>query len=396
VKEPLASKAQERVGQTFAKKWHIDRLLDIGGMASVFAATHRNGNRVAIKVLHSMFATESEVAQRFLEEGYVANKVGHPAAVQVLDDDTLEDGTPFIVMELLIGESLEARLKQVTVLSPNATLYVADRVLDVLAAGHDKGIIHRDIKPANVFLTQDGGVKVLDYGLARVRERTLKGSLTRTGMVIGTASYMPPEQARGKRDLIDARTDIWAVGAMMWKTMTGRYVHEGDTVNERLLAAMSQKAPSLGKIMPSVPRPVVEAVDRSLEFQKTDRFDDARQMQAALRKAYETTEKKTFPGSIRPMPPELGGARVDPSEGPVTTTSADLNVSVVFDPGSTVDSIVVDFEDTKGNLERYEVKPRGETPIVNDDDVTTNLSALPEVTIQEVERPKPPPKPRRA
>src|SRR6185312_6423765 len=106
---------QERVGQVSAKKWPVDRLLDIGGMASVYAATHRNGNRVAIKVLHPTFAVEGEVKNRFLEEGYVANKVGHAGAVAVLDDDTLEDGTPFIVMELLSGESLESRLKRVNV-----------------------------------------------------------------------------------------------------------------------------------------------------------------------------------------------------------------------------------------------------------------------------------------
>ena len=137
MKEAQRKNAQARVGQVFAKKWTVDRLLDMGGMASVYVATHRNGNRVAIKVLHSMFAEQPETRNRFLEEGYVANKVGHPAAVTVLDDDTLDDGTPFLVMELLEGESFEERLKKRSVLAPNAVLFIADRVLDVLGAAHE-------------------------------------------------------------------------------------------------------------------------------------------------------------------------------------------------------------------------------------------------------------------
>jgi serine/threonine-protein kinase len=396
VKE-LAQKAQERVGQVFAKKWNIDRLLDIGGMASVYAATHRNGNRVAIKVLHRSFAQDGDVKQRFLEEGYVANKVGHPGAVQVLDDDTLDDGMPFIVMELLAGESLEARLKRDHVLSPGLVLFIGDRVLDVLASAHDKGIIHRDIKPANIFLTQDGNVKVLDFGLARVRERSLKGSLTRTGMVIGTASYMPPEQARGKRDLIDARTDIWAVGATLWKSLTGRHVHSGDTVNERLLAAMSQKAPSIASVVPSLHRAIILAVDKALEFQMADRFDDARAMQWAVRKAYETVEKRPLAGSQNPPPPDFGASTQSaPTDSSI---SGDVAVSVVYDPGSSADSIVVDIEDTEGNQDRYEVKVKNSPAAAGAgraDEATTELSALPDVSIQELRHAPPPPKPRKA
>ena len=160
----------------------------MGGMASVYVATHRNGNRVAIKVLHPAFAEQPEAKSRFLEEGYVANKVGHVNAVTVLDDDEMDDGTPFLVMELLDGESLEERLKKRNVLAPTAVLYIADKVLDVLASAHDKGIVHRDIKPANIFMTRDGGVKVLDFGLARsVKGGRAKGNLTRTGMIVRSA-----------------------------------------------------------------------------------------------------------------------------------------------------------------------------------------------------------------
>jgi len=383
-KEALRSKAQERVGQVFARKWHVDRLLDMGGMATVYVATHRNGNRVAIKVLHALFAEQEETRRRFLEEGYVANTVGHPGAVRVLDDDVLDDGTPFLVMELLEGESLEDRLKKRTVLAPPAVMFIADRVLDVLANAHEKGIIHRDIKPANLFLTRDGGVKVLDFGLARVRERTLQGSLTRTGMVIGTASYMPPEQARAKRDLIDARTDIWAVGATMFKALTGRYVHEGDTVQERLIAAMSQRARSVAALQPNLPPPVVELVDRALQFQMSDRYGDARAMQAALRRAYEAVEKRPLPGA---EPIVIQDLQEDPvSEVPPTITSFDLSVSVVFEPDLKNDSIVVDIEDTEGKQERYEIRRKtGEMPAVRPEPAEEGDSALSDVSIVEID-----------
>jgi serine/threonine-protein kinase len=378
VNEALAKKAKERVGQLFARKWHVDRLLDMGGMASVYAATHRNGNRVAIKLLHPTFAEHEDVKRRFLEEGYVANKVGHAGAVTVLDDDVLEDGTPFLVMELLEGESLETRLKKKAVLAPSGVLYIADKVLDVLAAAHDKDIIHRDIKPANVYLTKDGNVKVLDFGLARVRERSLKGSLTRTGMIVGTASYMPPEQARGKRDLIDARTDIWAVGATMWKAMTGRHVHEADTVQERLIAAMSQKARSIQELMPNLPAPIVDVVDRALAFQKVDRWPTAREMKSALASAYEAVENRPFPAAQRVSVGDLFPlSSASPSLPPLSTTNFDVAVSVVFEPAPDTQSVVVDFEDTTGRQERYELRRKTADTIPDGpDDPTDELSDI--------------------
>src|SRR5690606_36025763 len=148
---------------------------------------------------------------RFKREGYVANKIDHRGAVRIHDDDELEDGSAFLVMELLQGQSLEARLAESKVLPNAEVMVIAHRVLDVLSAAHAQKIVHRDIKPANIFLTVDGDVKVLDFGLARVREHSLDGVLTRTGIMMGSASFMPPEQARGKQDQIDHRTDLWSV-----------------------------------------------------------------------------------------------------------------------------------------------------------------------------------------
>src|SRR5262249_51465663 len=136
-----------RVGQTLNGKWHIDRLIDLGGMAAVYQATHRNGKRVAIKMLHPFIAMRADVRERFLREGYVANQVDHPGAVSILDDDVTPEGLPFLVMELLEGESLDAWMSRVgEVLPIPDVLAVADQVLDVLSAFHARDVIHRDIK----------------------------------------------------------------------------------------------------------------------------------------------------------------------------------------------------------------------------------------------------------
>src|SRR5208282_3560858 len=168
VSDPMVMRAQVRVGQVLKEKWRLDGLLGVGGMAAVYAATHRNGSRVAIKLLHPELSTHHEVRTRFLREGYVANAVGHEGAVRITDDDVAEDGSAFLVMELLDGETLEdRRIRSGGQLNEDEVLSVADQLLDVLIAAHAKGVIHRDLKPDNVFITRTGQVKLLDYGIAR-------------------------------------------------------------------------------------------------------------------------------------------------------------------------------------------------------------------------------------
>ncbi len=249
--------ARARVGQILRGKWHLDSLIGAGGMASVYAATHRNGKRGAVKILHHELSADENARTRFLQEGYAANKVDHPGAVSVLDDDVDDDGCVFLVMELLDGESADARARQ----RPGERLEIAevaqlgDQLLDVLAAAHDKGIVHRDIKPENIFLTRDGGLKVLDFGIARVREvsGTASAKLTADGGPMGTPAFMPPEQALGNWDEVGPRTDIWAVGATMFTLLSGRCVHAAETMNQLLLAAMTKPAPPIASLVPGLP-----------------------------------------------------------------------------------------------------------------------------------------------
>lgn len=359
--------AEARVGVT-ARKWTLDDLIDIGGMAAVYRATHRNGNRVAVKVMHRAYAEMSEAKGRFLREGYAANKVDHPGAVSVLDDDELDDGTPFLVMELLDGASLETRIKACGTLDATETLFIIDHVLDALAAAHDKGIIHRDIKPPNIFLTSAGDVKILDFGLARMLDG---GGMvtTKTGMVMGTASYMSPEQARGKRDLIDHRTDIWAVGATIFRALAGRAVHTATNPTDRLIEAMTEQAHSLGEVVPDAHPGVVEITDKALAFQKADRWENARTMQARVREVYAELEGGPIPSQR--VNAAASWAAPAMNEEPAPRSLGEIPVSFSVEEPSSGDSIFVEF-DEEGGSKRYELRPN--------ESVKINTDELPEVS----------------
>jgi serine/threonine-protein kinase len=309
--------AARNVGRVLVDKWRLERVIGSGGMATVYAASHRNNLRtVAIKILHPQLASDTELRRRFLREGYIANKVGHTGAVTVLDDGIAEDGSVFLIMDLLIGESLHERQRRaVGVLEAHEVLRIVDKILDVLAAAHEQGIVHRDLKPDNIFLTRDGDVKVLDFGIARLVEPFGDDRATRTGVMIGTPSYMPPEQARGRSNLVDARSDLWAVGAMMYGLLTGHHVHEAETQNEVLLRAMTTPAPPLSTHAPDIHASIQKVVDRALAFEPDDRWQDARTMQAAVREALADVEKDGPPVSLRGTMPGPTGEGRGPATG---------------------------------------------------------------------------------
>jgi serine/threonine-protein kinase len=277
--------AERRIGQTLRGKYVLEKLLGCGGMAAVYAATHRNGKRVAVKVLNPALSVMPDIRARFLREGYVANKVDHPGALSVIDDDEAEDGCVFLVMELLDGDTLEGiadrhggRLELPVVLA------MTDQVLDVLAHAHAHGIVHRDLKPANLFLTTAGVVKVLDFGIARLKEMSQGAADTSTGVPMGTPAFMAPEQARGHWHVVDGRTDLWALGATMFKLLSGRDVHAATTVSELLVFAVTQPAPPLRSVF-AAPDDIAHIVDAALAYEMARRWPDARSMQAAVRAA---------------------------------------------------------------------------------------------------------------
>ncbi len=316
----LTRRARARLGRVLKEKWRLDALLGVGGMAAVYSATHRNGKQVAIKMLHTELSLDDEVRTRFLREGYVANSVGHAGAVSVADDDVADDGSVFLVMDLLEGETVESRWQREGRRLPVAeVLSIADQVLDVLAAAHAKGVVHRDIKPENLFLTTAGQVKVFDFGIARLKELSSLSNATRSGVTLGTPAFMSPEQARGLWDEVDARTDLWAVGATMFTLLTGRYVHEARTPNEQLLAAMTASAPAIATLVEGLPPGASELVDRALAFDRADRWADAAAMQRVLRAAFHGQPAEATHAAPPADPPPSGqSAAVAPPLGPST------------------------------------------------------------------------------
>ncbi len=272
------------VGYVLKDKLRLDELLGAGGMASVYGATHRNGRRYAVKILHPHYSADPTVRARFLREGRLANTVEHPNVVGVYDDDFDEKCGAFLVMDLLDGESLDIVLESSGKLPQPEAIRVVLDLLDVLEAAHAKGVIHRDLKPANLFMTRRKEVRVLDFGIARLLEDSPGVGLeTANGEVMGTPSFMAPEQARGHRDLVDRRADIYSAGAILQSLLTGTEPREGETVQAILFLAMTTPMRSIAEIDDSLPSWLVDIVDRALAFDLEDRWPDARSMADALR-----------------------------------------------------------------------------------------------------------------
>jgi eukaryotic-like serine/threonine-protein kinase len=313
---------QQRVGTVVRGKYRLERLLGVGGMAAVFEATHRNGNRVALKMLHPEFARYGDVRTRFLREGYVANRVGHPGVTRVIDDDDDDEaGTVFLVLELLIGETLDARAERAGGRLPLVeTVLHVDRLLDVLGAAHAQGIVHRDVKPDNVFLTAQGEIKVLDFGIARLLDGT---GATRSGQLLGTPAYMSPEQANGRVREVDGRSDLWSVGAVVFTLLTGAPVHEAQTATEHLIYAATQPSRPIESIAPWLVPDVARVINCALAYDRNARWATAAAMQAALRAT--TTYAAALRGSGPPPPQVPPGASLTGTldlrdRGPTTGT----------------------------------------------------------------------------
>jgi eukaryotic-like serine/threonine-protein kinase len=303
--------AAARVGTAINDKYRLVRLIGSGGMASVYEGVHRNnGLNVAIKMLHPHLSIDADLRKRFLDEGYKANKVRHRGAVRVLDNDVATDGSVFLVMELLEGETVDARCQRSgSRLELREVCELAAQLLEALIAAHEQPypIVHRDIKPENLFLTRDGVLKILDFGIARLHEPGGAQAVTRTGRMIGTPAFMPPEQALGRSAAIGPRTDLWAVGATMFTMASGQYVHLAETMEEMLVFAASRPARPLAAVVPHAPPPVAAVVDKALAFAKEDRWPDARTMRAALAEAYAKVYGAALPGAAPPPPQRSGG-----------------------------------------------------------------------------------------
>ncbi len=322
-KPPPPVPRAELVGGVIGDKYAVKGILGEGGMGVVYDAEHMAmGRVVAIKVLHPENAQKREAVTRLQHEAKVTGNLGHPNICEIYDMGRLEDGSPYVVMERLRGETLAQKIKRDGKVEPAPVVEIAMQVLSALAAAHASGIIHRDLKPENVFLAEKPGglvvTKLLDFGISKAMmaagdEDRL--GLTQTGMVMGTPYYMAPEQARGDRAL-DNRVDIWAVGVMMYEAMTGRRPFLAKNYNALLVKILTVWHRSLAEVDPTIPPALALVVDKALSKMPEDRYRNATEMQDAL-KRFLPRKEVSYPASfalqtVRPAEPPPPPAKPAP------------------------------------------------------------------------------------
>ncbi|MBW2453052.1 MAG: protein kinase [Deltaproteobacteria bacterium] len=273
-------------GTVLEGKYRLVRLLGVGGMGSVYEAEHTLiSRRVAVKLLLPQLADIPEMAERFLREARSASEIDHENIIGIHDVGRSDDGHLFIVMELLEGKSLRQLLGQQRRLDLDRATRITLEVLAGLEAAHEQGTVHRDLKPDNIFLVEgdDGGerVKILDFGISKVKDGDAEGGLTQTGAVLGTPHYMAPEQANGDPD-VDQRIDIWATGVILYEMLSGGRPYEGNSYNRVIAQILVEPPPRLLDVAPAVPASLAQVVDRALAKERDERYADAPSMMADL------------------------------------------------------------------------------------------------------------------
>ena len=282
-----------------------------GGMGEVYRARDTKLNRdVALKVLPDLFASDPDRLARFQREAEVLASLNHPniATIHGLEET---DDTRALVLELVEGPTLAERIAQGPI-PLDETVAIASQIADALEAAHEQGVIHRDLKPANVKVKEDGTVKVLDFGLAKALESspvgdpslspTLTAAATQMGVIMGTAAYMSPEQARGKP--VDGRADIWAFGAVLYEMLSGQRLFQGDDVS-LTLAKVLEKEPTWEALPSAVPPRMANVIRRCLQKDSRQRVQAIGDVRLAMEGAFETTGGCVIPTDRRPSAARL-------------------------------------------------------------------------------------------
>ena len=269
----------------------MERRLGVGGMGVVLAATHLELDEpVALKVMLPRFASDVEAASRFAREARASVKIRSEHIVRMLDVARLEDGTPYMVMEYLEGTDLAGLLATQGPLPPHSAVAYVLQACDAIAAAHALGIIHRDLKPANLFLARRGdgtqGIKVLDFGISKLSVRLSErdATLTSTSVMMGSPPYMAPEQMRSAKN-VDARTDIWGLGCVLYELLVGSRPFQGTTMPELCAAIMTESPAPPGQLQPGTPKDLDAVVLRCLEKSPAARYASVAELASAAREA---------------------------------------------------------------------------------------------------------------
>ncbi len=353
---PLTPKPLEEgsrmVGALLSGRYQIKRLCGEGGMGRVYEAEHIEiGKRVAIKVLHPAYSRTPDLVERFRREARAASRIEHPNVVNVTDFGTTLDGSLFFVMEYIEGIELGLLIHREGPLAALRVLHITEQVCEALQAAHDVGVIHRDLKPENILLLGQGGanrsstsgtnpgvdlreasefVKVLDFGIAKtadIEDQPKRGKrLTRPGVAMGTPEYMAPEQAAGHP--ADPRSDIYAVGSIMYEMLSGKAPYEGDNVMEVLHKKANEPPPPLAEVRPGVPPAMVALVERAMARSPDDRPQSMADMAYEIR-SIENALLTTPPPVLVPL---TSTSSRDDAQGGLQAVLPELSVTRIVRP----------------------------------------------------------------
>ena len=256
------------VNDVIADRYELTELVGSGGMSMVYSARDRLlDRRVALKILHDHYANDREYVERFRREARLVAQLSHPNIVTVIDRGE-DGGKQFIVFEFVDGENLKQLIEDAGALGVKRALEIAIACAEALAFAHANGLVHRDVKPQNVLIDTDGRIKVTDFGIARSLDVEI--GVTQTGTVMGTSSYLSPEQARGQT--VTEASDIYSLGVVLWELLTGEVPFAGDNFVAVALLHINEQPPSLLERRPDAPPRLVLAVERALAKEPHDRF----------------------------------------------------------------------------------------------------------------------------
>jgi serine/threonine-protein kinase len=347
------------LGATVGDTFSIVRAIGEGGMARVYEGRHVRlpNKRFAIKVLHPMYAQQPTIVARFQREAEAASGIGHPNVVDVYDVGTTPDGRPYLVSEYLEGQDFATLLDDRGRLAAGPAVHVVRQVCRALTAAHAHGVVHRDVKPENVFLVGDMEapvVKVLDFGISKFDNGGGGASLTQTGMIMGTPGYMPPEQARGGKT--DHRADIYGVGAMLYRAVTGKLPFDSDDVAEALSMVLTAEPPRPRSIQPSIPEALELVIQKAMAKDPEDRHRSMAELDLRLapfdsEAAASVSLVPPSPGS-QPRPPAkatvASATQRSPSSGDVQRDTRDAKLArptIVLLTGATYAWLLACFVD---------------------------------------------------
>jgi serine/threonine protein kinase len=284
---------QDVIGLVLKNTYRVTAKIADGGMGSVYEAVNERltQKRYAIKILHANLVESEEALARFRREAEVVARLGHKHIVEVLDFDQTPWGTPYIVMEYLVGQTLQQRLEAEGTIPPLEVIQLLSQVSSALQAAHDEGIVHRDVKPDNIFLVDEGDgtrmVKVLDFGVSKIRDSS--SIITAESVLLGTPYYMSPEQAVSANSEIDPTTDIFALAAISYECLSGQRPFAAENLPGVIFKIVNKPHPPLYTVTDKVPPAVDAVLARALAKQKAERFQRVEEFVAALARAISST-----------------------------------------------------------------------------------------------------------